>query len=135
MADEEFGDTTIVQGRGLRRSVKDWILKSELGENWRNIRWWSRQFTPTSVTIIVGLLGIAGTWIINLSHKVDNQNIRIVVLEKSNTDKGDYIALEGRVTTIENRLNFAREYRPEEDIRNALPRPKRKLPDGQHAEK
>lgn len=65
----------------LPRRLRDKILATEFGQNWRKIRWWARQFTTTSTTILCSVLGVAGTWIVNQAHKIDNQGTRILVLE------------------------------------------------------
>jgi hypothetical protein len=82
----------------LPRSLKDKILESELGKNWRNIRWWTRQFTPTSVTLLLAVSGFCGKWIIGLSHKVDNQATKIAVLESQIVPD---LKLAARVGTLE----------------------------------
>lgn len=94
---DELSDTQ--RAARLPRSLKDKILESEFGKNWRNWRWWASQFSPTSITILLSLVGFAGTWIVSLSHKVDNQSTRIVVLE---TQIVPDLKLGGRVSTLEN---------------------------------
>lgn len=84
--------------RRLPQSLKDKILETEFGKNWRNWRWWKSQFTPTSATIIVGLLGLGGRWIISLSHQVDNQGVKITILE---TQVVPDLKLAGRVSHLE----------------------------------
>jgi hypothetical protein len=92
-------ESPTITARALSRSVIHKILESELGQNWRSIRWWSRQFTPVSTTILITVLTASVTWIINLSHKVDNQSTKIVVLE---TEIVPDLKLTERVGALEN---------------------------------
>jgi hypothetical protein len=78
---EEENPASTAEVRKLSRSLKEKVLATELGQNWRSIRWWARQFTPVSTTILGVVLTGTGTWIYTLSHTVDNQGTRIVVLE------------------------------------------------------
>ena len=76
---EDIANTGAV--KALPRSLKDKILETELGQHWREIRWWTRQFTPVSTTVLGIVLSAAGTWIVSLSHKVDTQGTKIDVLD------------------------------------------------------
>jgi hypothetical protein len=51
-------------------ATRSGILKAEFGVNWRNWRWLSTQFTPTSTAVL------------HLSQRVGEQGVKIVVLEQ-----------------------------------------------------
>lgn len=80
MSDEDRTAST-AEVQALPRRLIHKVLETELGKNWRSIRWWVHQFTPVSTSVLGIVLTAAGTWIVNLSHKVDNQGTKIVVLE------------------------------------------------------
>jgi hypothetical protein len=67
---------------GLTRTGVHRVLASEFGANWRSWRWWSRQFTPTSLSVIGFVASAAALWIVHLSQKVDNQGTKIKVIEQ-----------------------------------------------------
>jgi hypothetical protein len=81
VTEEDSGTASTAEVRAVRRGLKEKILESELGQNWRKIRWWSRQFTPVSTSILGIVLSGAATWVYTLSHTVDKQDVRITVLE------------------------------------------------------
>lgn len=66
---------------GLTRTGVHRVLEHELGERWRFFRWLARQFSPTSLTVLGAVITGAGTWVHNLSNKVDTQGVKITVLE------------------------------------------------------
>lgn len=99
MSDDPLASTNEV--KKLPRGLVHKVLETELGKNWRSIRWWGRQFTPVSASILGAVITAAGTWIITLSHKVDNQGTKITVLE---TEVIPDLKLAERVTNHEGRI-------------------------------
>jgi hypothetical protein len=63
-------------------ATRSGILKAEFGVNWRNWRWLSTQFTPTSTAVLCAIVSVCGGWILHLSQRVGEQGVKIVVLEQ-----------------------------------------------------
>lgn len=61
--------------------VRHAILRKEFGHAWELWVWVRHQFTPSSLTVIFGILGLAATYIIHLNDRVGRQQAHITVLE------------------------------------------------------
>jgi hypothetical protein len=94
------------------------ILRAEFGESWRVWAWSRRQFTPTSLGAIGVILAASGGYIAHLSQRVSDQALRIQIVETrvipvleerkdELTNHADIAALERRISTLEDRLNYA----------------------------
>ncbi|HSY05874.1 MAG TPA: hypothetical protein VK803_07995 [Steroidobacteraceae bacterium] len=93
-------------------AIASGILKAEFGERWRWWAWFRKQWSATSLTVVLGGLGTLGGWALNLKTRVvilETKVIPVIQDEGAITTLKDAVAAhDQRISRLENNWDDAK---------------------------